>query len=60
MKKKELVEPKVEEINLHPSALDASLLKQIKDLSLNLDFGRQDLNDNFQKIQDKINELINR
>lgn len=43
MKKKELVEePKL----------------VAEPLSLNLDFGRQDLNDNFKKIQDKINELI--
>jgi hypothetical protein len=27
-------------------------------LGLNLDLGRQDLNDNFHAIQDKINEII--
>ena len=27
-------------------------------LALNLDLGRQDLNDNFRKVQEKINELI--
>lgn len=43
-KKIETEEPKVK---IHP-------------LHLNLDLGRQDLNENFHKIQEKINELINK
>ncbi len=31
---------------------------KIEPLGLNLDLGRQDLNENFHKIQEKINELI--
>lgn len=30
----------------------------VQPLGLNLDLGRQDLNENFQKTQEKINELI--
>lgn len=32
-------------------------IKTNEPLSLNLDFGRQDLNENFLKIQEAINEL---
>lgn len=48
MKKKIEVE-ELEEVKVMPV--------EVPGFQLNLELGRQDLNDNFRKIQDKINEL---
>ena len=59
MKKKQLgaVEVKTEVATTNPY-IEVTLVNSIQPLGLNLDVGRQDLDDNFRKIQEKINELI--
>lgn len=37
-----------------------TIVHGIQPLGLSLDVGREDLNENFRKIQEKINELINK
>lgn len=52
------------EVNETTNASNPELVEQIifevetKPIELSLDLGRQDLNENFTKIQEKINEII--
>lgn len=53
MAKKKVEEEKVEEVEV----VTETVVEEVPGFTLNLDLGRQDLNDNFRKIQDKLNEL---
>ena len=59
MAKKETKFQETETLNSTiPETINVRYEEPIQPLALNLDLGRQDLNDNFRKVQEKINELI--
>ena len=55
-KVKKTIEPVVEVMNFSTGSVQFE--QPIQPLGLNLEVGRQDLNENFRLIQEKINELI--